>query len=331
MIVKISDLESVATKALKHYGYSDEEIGYMLPVMMYAQLRGNNQGLIKLLDNNIPKNPKATPIKVIKETKLSAIIDGGMNFSMISMTMATHMAIKKAKKHGFGIVGTNNTVTSTGAQGYYSSQIAKAGFIGFTFTQVRPMVAAYGSSEAIYGTNPLSIAVPADPEPIVLDMSTAAMAFYGFLEAKTAGKQVAEGLGYDNNGNPTTDPGKVLNGGAIKGFGGYKGSGLAFMIEVLAGPLVGASFAGIGERGDWGNLTMALDPELLTDRKTFKANVTKLALKVKSTRKLPGVQELYMPGERSTKRAQNHVQSGTIEIENNLYNKLKKIANRLLL
>lgn len=325
MHVIIKDLKELALLALTKYGYTDDESQTILDILLYAQLRGNNQGLVKLIGKGIPKSPDAGKVIVTKDTKLSAMIDGAKNMGMIAMKLAMEKAIAKAREHGFGIVGTYNTYSSTGALGYYATEIAKHGLIGFAFAGSPPTVAPYGSNEALYGTNPLAIGVPADPEPVTLDMATAAMAYYGLIEAKTAGKQLPEGVAYDKEGNPTTDPRAAMS-GAIKGFDGYKGSGLGFMVTAFTGPLVGATFAGVGARGDWGNLIMAIDPELLGDRNIFKENVTKLAQKVKSTRKLPGVNEIFLPSERGNKLTKERLASGDIEIEDNLYHELEKAA-----
>ncbi len=327
MKVKLAELKKTAKKAILKYGYTESEADVILDLLMYAQLRGNNQGLIKLIGKGIPKSPDAGKIRITKETKLSAMIDGAKNMGMIAMKKAMEMAIAKAKEHGFGMVGTFNTYSSTGAIGYYASEIAKQGLIGFAFAGSPPTVAPYGSNEAVYGTNPLAVGVPAEPEPIVLDMATAAMAYYGLIEAKTAGKSIPEGMAYDKDGNPTTDPAAAMD-GAIKGFGSYKGSGLGFIVTAFTGPLVGAAFAGVGERGDWGNLVMAIDPELLIDRKQFKKNVTALAQKVRAAKKLPEVREILLPGERGNKLTKARLASGEIEIEENLYNELLKVTGK---
>ncbi len=325
MKISIKDITQLARKALKKYGYTDRESAIILDILLYAQLRGNNQGLVKLIGKGIPKSPKAGLISITKETKLSAMIDGSNNMGMIAMKQAMEMAVAKAREHGFGIVGTFNTYSSTGAIGYYAAHMAREGFIGFAFAGSPPTVAPHGSYEALYGTNPLAIGIPAKPEPVVLDMATAAMAYYGLIEAKTAGKTIPEGFAYDKNGKQTTDPDAAMD-GAIKSFGGYKGSGLGFIVTAFTGPLVGAAFAGVGKRGDWGNLIMAIDPELLVDRNTFRKNVTELAKRVKKTKTLPGVKEILLPGERGNKLTAKRTKTGTIEIEDNLYNELKKAA-----
>jgi len=121
-----------------------------------------------------------------------------------------------------------------------------------------------GAKQAIFGTNPICVSVPAADGPVTMDMATAAYAWFGVLEAKTAGVQLPPGVAMDSAGHDTTDPNAVLAGGALKVFdGSYKGSALALFVELLAGPLVGAAVADKMEEKSWGNLTIAIDPALL--------------------------------------------------------------------
>jgi len=327
MIVIIKDLEKMVHSALIKQGYNDNEASVVQDMLLYAQLRGNNQGIVKLIGNGIPKNPNAGEIMIEKETKLSARIYGNHNAGAVVLKKAMETAIKKAKEHGFGIVGTNNTNTSTGALGFWAHEIAKEGFIGFVFAGSPETVCMHGSYEPIFGTNPLAIGIPSASDPIVLDMATAAMAYYGLIEAKTAGKKIPSDIAYDKDGKITVDPQEAMN-GALRSFDkSYKSAGLALMVEILTGPLVGASFTGIGDTAsNWGNLVIVVDPDLLTDKNIFLQNVRELAVKVKSTKKLPGVKEILLPGERGDKLTKEIIASGKIEIEDNLYNELKKIT-----
>ena len=96
----------------------------------------------------------------------------------------------------------------------------------------------YGSFEPVFGTNPIAVAIPCSPSPVVLDMSTAAISYFGLVEAKTAGSKIASDMAYDAQGQPTDDPAAAIQ-GAIRSFDrSYKGSGLALVAEILAGPLV---------------------------------------------------------------------------------------------
>ena len=327
MKITINELEKLTSQALKNYGYDAAEIRIITDVLLYAQLRGNNQGVVKLIGLGMPKNPNAGEIKIVKETPISARIDGSQNQAMVVMAKALTIAIEKAKKSGFGIVGTFNTSTSSGAVGYYANRIAQERLIGFVFGRSPERGAMYGSYEPVFGTNPIAIAVPAEPSPVVLDMSTAAISFFGLVEARTAGRQIPDDLAYDAEGCPATDPVAAIQ-GAIRSFDrSYKGSGLGMMAEILAGPLVGAAFAGIGEsKQNWGHLVFAIDPDLLGDCSEFIKNVGKMMDKIKASKKLPDVEEIFVPGEQGARLFRQCEESGEIEIEENLLKGLRIAA-----
>lgn len=326
MKVKISELTKTVHNALKNYGYDKTETETIAEILLYAQLRGNNQGIVKLIGKGIPKSKEAGKIKILKETKLSAVLDGNKNFGMIVMKKAMKMAFDKAKKYGFGIVGTNNTASSTGAIGYYANEIAKAGYLGFVFAGSPETVCHHGSFQPIYGTNPLAIGIPSGRDPVVLDMATAAMAYYGLIQAKVAGQKIPINTAYDSEGNITTDPAKAMKGAIMPFDRSYKSSDLAMMVEIFTGPLIGATFTGIGETNNWGNLIYVIDPELLTDREKFKNRISALVKKVKSVKRLPEVKEVFVPGERGNKLTKQRLDSGEIEIEDNLWKELQKAA-----
>jgi len=326
MRVSIDNLKTVTRRAILNQGYSADDTETILEIIMYAQLRGNNQNVVKLIGAGMPANPNVGEVTVVKDTKLSALIDGAWNQGMVVVTQATNLAIEKAKEHGFGIVGTHKTNSSTGAIGYYARQIAEAGLIGFVFSGSSEFMAMYGSYEPFFGTNPLAIGIPTNDKPIVFDMATAAMAYYGILGAKTAGESIPEGVAYDSEGNITTDPAKALS-GAIKTFGGYKGSALALIVEVLTRPLVGTSRKEDGTKNDWGNLIFAIDPELLADDvESFQASVSDLIERLKSQKTLPNVDEILVPGERGDQFYEQVMTAGEIEMDDNVWEQLQAIA-----
>ena len=327
MIVSIDSLRDVTRQVILKSGYSAPDAEIILDVIMYAQLRGNNQNIIKLVGAGMPANPDAGSIQRVKDTKLSAILDGGGNQGMVVMTDATRLAIDKAGEHGFGIVGTRNTKTSTGAIGYYARWMANEGYLGFIFSGSAEYVAMHGSTEAFFGTNPFAISIPTKDKPIVFDMATAAIAYYGVLSAQSAGEAIPEGVAYDADGNITTDPAQALA-GAIRAFGGYKGAALSLIVEVLTRPLVGTSRKPDGKKDDVGNLVMAIDPELLADDlDDFQAGVSDLIQRLKATKKRDGVDEILVPGERGDRHYEAIMQAGAIEIEDNVWSQLQAMTD----
>ncbi len=326
MKVAIDKLQEVTRRAIAAQGYDKDDTEIILKIIMYAQLRGNNQNVIKLLGAGMPANTATGEVSVVKDAKLSALIDGGWNQGMVVVSRATEIAIEKAKAHGFGIVGTRHTNSATGAIGYYARWMAEEGLIGFVCSGSAELMAMHGSYEPFLGTNPLAIGIPSAGTPIVFDMATAAIAWYGVILAKAEGENIPDGVAYDSAGELTTDPAAALA-GAIKAFGGYKGAALALIVEVLTRPLVGASRKDDGTKLDWGNLVFAIDPELLADDlANFQDGVSELMARVKNLKPLPGVEEILVPGERGDRYYERMTTSGEIELDAGVWQELKAVA-----
>ena len=325
--VSVRDLTETCRRAIKTYGYDDAETQVLLDVMMYAQLRGNNQGIIKVTTKGIARDPSCVPVTTEHETMLSANLNGGKNAGMVVLHRAMQIAAEKAETHGFGICGTNNTSTSTGALGYYAETLAKRGLIALVFAVSPEFVAPNGAIEPIFGTNPIGVGIPTADGPVVLDMATSAYSFFGLLEARTAGKKIPHGVAIDGKGNITEDPNAAIDGGAIKTFdGGYKSSNLALIVELLAGPLVGAAVQDKMSEKNWGNLVLAIDPKLLGQGE-FERRAAIVTARVKGAKKAPGVNEILLPGERGDAFAARVAADGVIDVEPNLWRGLQELAS----
>jgi L-2-hydroxycarboxylate dehydrogenase (NAD+) len=326
MKIKLSELKKISKKALTKYGYTPKESKIILDMLMYAQLRGNNQGVVKLVGSGIPKNKEAKEPTVEKETPTTALINCNLTMEAVVLDMAVKMVVKKAKKMGIAIVGTHNGDGSSGAIGHWSRQIADAGLIGITMsTYPLPCVPPHGSPDPLFCTNPIAWGVPKEGEPIVLDMATSAIAYYGLVEAKTKGVQVAEDIGYDKEGNETTDPGEIME-GAIKPFDrGYKGASLALMVQIIGGALVGANF-NTGSASNDGNVLIAINPDALVGMDVFIEETTKMAQAMKNSKRLPGVDEILVPGERGDSIRDEILASGEIGVEDNLLKLLREFV-----
>jgi len=329
MRIKITAIREAADRALVHYGYDEGERATILDVLLYAQLRGNSQGVVKLVGRGIPKDKSAGKITTVKETPVSAIIDGAGNHAMVVVSHAANVAIEKAKKSGIGIVGVHGISTSSGAIGAYARTIAQAGFASIVSASGPPTVALHGSSEALMCTNPLAIAAPRMyADPIVLDITTASMAYFAVMQESIAGRALPEGVAYDREGNPTRDASKALDGALTTMDKGKRGSGLAFMLQILAGPLVGSEFFGIegSGKGSSGHVLVAIDPEILAGFDTFSRSVEMMVERAKAARRIPGVDEILLPGERGDRATNEVIDKGEIEIDEKLWNELKSVG-----
>lgn len=329
MKIKIRELDNLIKRILSSTYYSKKQAKEISEVLLYAEMTGKNtQGIVKLLGREPIQNikPKYEP-KILKETRLSVLLDGGGNPGILASRIATKLVIKKCKENGFGIVGTNNTFSSTGVIGFYAREITKEDFVGLVMSGSPGGVAPYGSLEPLLGTNPLAFAFPTDNEPFVFDMATAAITWYGLVRAKILGQKLPEGVAMDKQGEPTTDPSKAMDGAIYPFDKGYKGSSLSMVIEIFTGPLVGAAYCSL--EGDWGNLFMAIDPELLVDQERFKKNCTELIKRVKKSKVDKKIGQIFVPGEKSLMNLRKAEEAGEVEIEDKLLAELREKAQNL--
>ncbi len=327
MKVKLTELKYLIKTILSSKYYSDSQAEDIAEVLIYADITGKNtQGILKLMVTEPIQNikPQSEP-KVIKDTKLSALIDGGGNPGILVSRVATKLVIEKCKENGFAIVGTKNTFSSTGVIGYYAGEIAKNDFIGMVMAGSPGSVAPFGGIDPLFGTNPMAFGFPTEDWPIIFDTATSAITWYGLVRAKALGKQLPEGVAIDSEGNPTTDPEKAMQGAILPFDKGYKSSGLSMVVEILTGPLVEAIFPG-SKAGGWGSLFVAIDPELLTTREKFKEGSTLLIKNIKQSRKAKGQDIIHIPGWKGIDSKREIEKSGELEIEDSLYEKLKDLS-----
>ena len=203
--------------------------------------------------------------------------------------------------------------------------IAEQGLVAFACTSYKPAVAPAGATKPLFGTNPISFAWPRPGEtPVVYDMATASMAMGEVQVAKREGHKVPLGTGLNKEGKNTTDPGEIADGGVLLPFGGYKGSGIAMMVELLAGALVGDNFSyetaakdnKDGGPPSGGEFILAISPDKLSGN-DWNKHSNEFFEKMKS---MEGVR---LPGER---RHKNRLDKGPRNINEELVNKIKSLS-----
>jgi ureidoglycolate dehydrogenase (NAD+) len=235
-----------------------------------------------------------------------ALVDADLAPGATGMELVTQKAVDIARRMGAGICAGRNT-THAGAIGYFAQNVAAKGLVGIVMTASKPLMAYPGAKGEAVSTNPLAIAAPSanSDEPIVLDMSTAAVALGKVMAAKGAGRAIPEGWGIDAEGRSTTDPAAVK---ALLPMAGPKGAGLSLMIEVLCSllagnPLIAPSLGGAKPPG-FNGLVIAIDPAAFGDLEAFVANVRSLAAAIHALPPATGEGAVLLPGERSRREAQ---------------------------
>lgn len=295
--LSLQELTELVTAALTALGLTENERRIVTRVLLWAELRGNSQGLGKIPARAIAPDPNSGEIVVTNRSSVVTQIDGNLNLGMVVMERAVEEAVLSAKNNGIGIVGTRGTATSTGAIGYFAERAAEQDFICIIFGGTPKAVAPFGSADAIFGTNPLSFAFPTADEPLVVDMGTSAETWFGLLQAERLGESIESNTAFNSAGTETTNPGDALR-GAIKAFGGAKGSALALLIEVMTGPLAGGAIFGDATHQS-GNVVVALDPNIFGHGDSFHQRTSALLENIRSSRPAPGTRKPQVPGDRS--------------------------------
>lgn len=290
-------------------------------------MRGNNQGIAKIATGGVPKASEVESFQIVKENKSGALLSGG--HSMVTSVKATKKAVELAKEHGVGVVASNHTHTSSGAIGYYARKIAQSGLIGFVAVGNGDWaaVAPSGSAEPKLGTNPFAYAFPYDGGEVVFDTATAAIAYYGVVEAMLKGRPLPEGVGLDSKGKATTNAADILdknNGeiiGAITPFASYRGYSLSLLVQLLGGAFALAGFpGGYGEDGS-GTFVLAIDPGLFAGIDEYMKRSREFVDSIKSAQPIDG-QTVTLPGERGDALMEEAKRSGEIEVADAIWNEL---------
>jgi LDH2 family malate/lactate/ureidoglycolate dehydrogenase len=285
---------------------------------VWAEMSGvTTQGVVKLT------GPKALQLlevehelRVERDTPVSRLLNAGNNPSIYVTQVAVEYALEKAGATGFGAVGFHNAQSSNGALAYYAELIADADHVGIVAARSPAAASAFGGIDPVFGTNPVSFSFPSDDGPVVFDMATTAMTMFGLIMADSDGRSVGPDIGLDHDGRPTTDPGEIIR-GSLRAFDrSYKGSGLGMVVEMLAGPLVGADFVRVP--GHWGNLVVALSPALFVDTDRFKRDCAELVRRVRAARRAGGVETIRLPGDRAHSAYRVAKASGVIDVPDRL-------------
>lgn len=314
----VAEARELAEGALRGIGYGEEDARIVADHVIDAALCGYEySGLAKIL--NIPESPNfkrpTRPLSVLRETDVSLAFDGGNQNGMLALYHATRATIDKTARHGIALVSVTDSWMS-GRSAYYVEMIARAGLVAIHTAASSGLVAPLGGRKAVLGTNPIAIALPSTKGPIVLDMGTSAYMMTELLLRERLGEQLPAGVAIDPDGNPTRDP-TAARRGALLPFAGYKGFGLALMVQALG------LLAGPGPNGEWDYtyLFIAFRPDLLGPPDAFEREVTRLIEEIKATPRQAGVEEIRIPSERAF-RAREQALSDGLEVDRLVYDAL---------
>ena len=260
----------------------------------------------------------------IKKISSSVIkVDGKNCLAPMVLNKSIPDLIAAAKENGVAVLAITNS-HHMAAMWPETEMIAEQGLVAFACTSYKPAVAPAGAKKPLFGTNPISFAWPRPGmTPVVYDMATASMAMGEVQVAKREGHKVPLGTGLSKEGKETTDPAEIADGGVLLPFGGYKGSGIAMMVELLAGALVGDNFSyetaakdnNDGGPPSGGEFILAMSPDKISE-KNWNEHSKNFFEKMK------GLEGVRLPGER---RHKNRLNTGLREINKEMLQKVRDL------
>ena len=287
-------------------GLADEHAATVAETLVWTSLRGvDSHGASRvpvyaerLQTGVLNTRPR---VEVVRRSGAVALVDGDHGPGQVAALVATDLSIELAREFGVGIVSVRRS-GHYGAAGYYAIRAAEAGLVGMSMTNTEPLVIPYGGADAALGTNPIAFAAPTPDGVFNLDMATSQVAMNKVFNARSEGRAIPEGWGVDAHGEPTTDANAAVFGVPL---GGYKGYGLALMVEVLCGVLAGAGVrSGVGnlysggqEQQNSGHFHLALDPERTVGRDAFAGMLGGLLAELRAIPPASGFDEVLVAGD----------------------------------
>jgi len=323
IVLAADEARTLAARVIHRAGYSRDEAEVIAASLLDAELCGYPAlGLarsITIAEDERTREPR-TPVKVVHETAVSAQIDGGGYVGVYSLNRAVDVALDKARANGFALVGLHNSYFS-GRNAYYVEKIARAGYAVIHTASSEPYVAPLGGRECAFGTNPVAIGLPGEPDPYIFDMGTSAITRGEVVLASRLNQLLPPGVAIDAAGMPTLDAAEALK-GAILPLGGtqaHKGYGLAFMIQAFG--LLGGTGYTQGRAQHFGFMFIVFDPALLMPREQFQAQLAELIAAMKATPRKAGVDEIRIPSERAFRARAQGLREGVV-LERRLHERL---------
>ena len=330
-------LKNIIKNVFINHKLSKDHASICAEALINAELVGApSHGLsrLKMYCDRIQKktiNPKPK-IKIKKISQSIAHVDANNSIGFVAADIAIKVAINNAKKTGLGLVAVKNS-GHYGLSGYYAEQAVKKNLMAMVFTNAPPAVAPHGALKSLFGTNPICFGTPTGSKvPFILDTSISMINRGKIRVAVREGGKIPEGVALDKFGKPTTDPKKALEGVQLP-IASFRGSGLAWMVDILSGVFTGGNHAGrvkdpftdFSGPQNIGHLFFVMKPNLFVGN-NFNKRIKDNIKTIKKLPKIKGVKEILYPGQNKFKRYKDNLKK-EIKISKNILEDLKILVN----
>jgi L-2-hydroxycarboxylate dehydrogenase (NAD+) len=313
--ISVEVLRRSAAAVLRAVAVPPDDADLIAGSLVEADRRGtHSHGVLRLplyvqavRSGGIAPDPE---MRWVREHGATAVLDAEGGFGQVAVARALDKAREIVAAHGTAVVAVYGS-SHYGTGAYWTNQLARDGLVALLVSTTGSSVTPFGGAEKLLGTNPLTISFPTGGEPVVLDMATSSGAYGRIVTASKEGQPIPEGWAVDSSGVPTTDADAALA-GALLPFGGHKGSGLAILLELLAGPLAGGNMA--AETTDmWvdpsvrmgtGHLLWVVDPVGLHGDDAALGRAAGFQRRLREATPAQGVSEVLSPGDVEQRNAE---------------------------
>ncbi|WP_080872924.1 Ldh family oxidoreductase [Oceanobacillus timonensis] len=332
--VSVEKLRWYCSEILKKNKIPEEEAEIIADSLVDANVIGvESHGVTRLadylkrLENGIIEN--RTNLEIVKENVTTTLYDANNGWGQYAGKIAMQNAIQKAKKNGSAIVAVRNS-NHFGTTSYFTRMATEENCIGIAMSNASSLMVSWGSKEPTLGTNPLSIAVPTNEHPAILDMATSNVARGKINLAVKNNQNIPEGWAITKDGEQTTDAAEALKGFLLPL--GPKGSGLAMMIDIMTGVLTGALFGkdvprmyDDPEPQQLGHLFIVLDIASFMDMDTFKQKMDDRIKQTTNSASAEGFEQVFMPGDIEQMKREDRYEKG-IPLTQAIYEELSELG-----
>tara|TARA_S200000501_G_scaffold301667_1_gene288970 strand:- start:224 stop:1243 length:1020 start_codon:yes stop_codon:yes gene_type:complete len=310
--LKSKILKKEVINIFKKFGLNNNHAIISANAIINAEIVGaHSHGLSRLkmyCDRISKKVINAKPkIKIKKISQSISLIDADDSIGFVAADIAIKKCIQNAKKTGIGMVAVKKS-GHYGLSGYYAEQATRKNLITMIYTNAPPAVAPYGASKSLFGTNPICFGTPTGSKvPFILDTSISMINRGKIRLAERKNKKIPQGVALDKFGKPTTDAKKALSGVQLP-IAGFKGSGLAWMVDILSGVLTGSNHSGrvkdpfddFSGPQNIGHLFITFKTNLFV--KNYNNQIKKNIRTIKNLPKIKGIKKIMYPGENKFNR-----------------------------
>jgi LDH2 family malate/lactate/ureidoglycolate dehydrogenase len=315
-------LRSLAADITAAAGASRADAAILADALVAADLSGtttHGMSRLAIYVKRIQKgliDPRAA-LSIERQRAATLAVDAGNGLGQVQATKVLDQLIPMARSAGVACATIRNS-QHFGAVSYYCNRAADQNMILLATTSCEPAMSPEGGYEAFFGTNPIAASFPTGKGfHVKIDLATSLVARGNIIAAQKKGESIPAGWALDPDGNPTTDPSRALL-GTVLTMAGHKGYALALMVELFSsvlsgsaiGPAIGSMYKNLDRKQDVGHFFCLLDIDAFMDVGEFKRRIDETIDRIKSSRRRAGVEEILVPGERSSRREQENRSAG---------------------